>query len=77
MYQAARRKPNGYMVTNGPMGIVENDTTQCCHCNSHFIMKPGSGTIRGFCTKCHAITCGNPKCNPCVPFEEKLRLMEK
>ena len=58
-------------------GIAVADTKQCCHCGMHFVMVKGSGKLRGWCTKCHHVTCGAIGCCKCVPFEEKLDLMEK
>jgi hypothetical protein len=52
-------------------------TKQCCHCGGHFVMEKGSGKLRGWCMKCHEITCGKIECCKCVPFEKKLDLMEK
>ena len=57
-------------------GTVVAKTKQCCHCGNHFIMVKGSGKYRGWCTKCHSITCGKYKCCKCVPFEKKLELAE-
>lgn len=51
-------------------------TKQCCHCGGHFIMKKGSGKLRGYCMKCHEITCGKIECCKCIPFEKKLELVE-
>jgi hypothetical protein len=51
-------------------------TRQCCHCGNHFIMVKGSGRLRGWCMKCHGITCGNIECCPCIPFEKKLEEVE-
>lgn len=45
-------------------------TLCCCHCNSHFQVVPGSGKRRGFCTRCHDVTCGSEACMACVPFSK-------
>ena len=63
------RKPSGHILMDG-QEIAQ--TIQCCHCGGHFVSIKGSGKVRGFCMCCHKITCGDPKCNPCVPFEKKL-----
>ncbi len=57
-------------------GSVVATTKQCCHCGNHFIMVKGSGVKRGWCMKCHAITCGKIECCICVPFEKKLEQAE-
>lgn len=47
-------------------------TLMCPHCGGHFESRPGSGKRRTFCLKCAAVTCGDPKCDPCVPLEARL-----
>jgi hypothetical protein len=64
------------IITDLNTGSVVATTKQCCHCGNHFISKKGSGKMRGWCTKCSAITCGKIKCCVCVPFEKKLELAE-
>jgi len=51
-------------------------TLQCPHCGCHFVSRRGSGARRTFCLRCMAVTCGNPACDPCIPFERKLEAME-
>jgi len=52
------------------------DTLQCVHCGQHWAMRPGSGNVRGFCTKCSGPVCG-PKCGgKCVPQEQQLENIE-
>ncbi len=58
-------------------GVQVATTHQCCHCGGHFTSVKGSGTRRGFCLKCMRVTCGAPECDPCVPFEKKLEMMER
>lgn len=53
------------------------ETMQCCHCGGHFVYRKGSGTDRGFCTLCNQMTCGKKACDPHVPFEKKLDLLEQ
>lgn len=67
---------DGYMIVVGNLGITERDTIQCCHCNMHYIIQPGSGKRRGWCYMCGAATCGAVRCNPCIPFERKLEQQE-
>ena len=57
--------------------IVEMDSLQCCHCNCHYHVQPGSGKRRGFCLLCMDVTCGKEACLPCVPFERKLEAQER
>jgi hypothetical protein len=68
---------HGYLIISSPAGTLEADTLQCCHCNAHYVVRPGSGKRRGFCTLCSAVTCGAPACAPCVPFEKKLDEFER
>ena len=68
------RKPSGHIFVDGQE--VAN-TMQCCHCGKHFVSVKGSGKLRGFCMRCHQITCGNPVCNVCTPFEKKMEEYEK
>ena len=65
----------GYVIAFGENGIVESDTLMCVHCGRHWQVKPGSGTIRGFCGKCNGPTCGE-KCKTCVPLEAKFEIVE-
>ncbi len=59
------------------MDVSEGDTAMCVHCQRHWIIKPGSGAVRGFCAKCNGVTCGKMKCeNECLPFARELELME-
>ena len=67
---------DGYLVVTGPDGMIERDTVQCVHCNAHYIVRPGSGKRRGWCTLCAGATCGKEACIPCVPFEKKLEAFE-
>lgn len=53
------------------------ETHQCCHCDAHFQIVPGSKHLRGFCRLCMAPICDNPKCMVHMAFEEKLDLYEK
>lgn len=56
--------------------ILVTKTLQCVHCGGHWIPRPGSGIIRGFCTRCNGPICG-PGCATCVPTEQLLENMEK
>lgn len=63
------RKAHGVFFIDGK---EEGESIQCCHCNGHFNLRPGSGVTRGFCMLCMRVTCGQKKCNACYPFEKKL-----
>ena len=58
-------------------GVQVASTLQCCHCGGHFEVVKGSGTRRGFCLKCGAVTCGHPDCDPCLPLEKRLDMIER
>jgi len=66
--------PHGAIIVDGHE--VAN-TLQCCHCGCHFVSVKGSGTVRGFCLRCSAVTCGKPECDRCVPFEKQLEIIER
>lgn len=77
MFRHSERRPSGIVIVTDASGTVEHDTKQCCHCGQHWIVKPGSGTLRGFCQLCNASTCGHPGCMSHMAFEKKLELYEK
>ena len=67
----------GYAVTTGLWGEVEEyDTFTCPHCNGVCVIRPGSGTQRGYCFRCNLPTCGREHCISCIPFERKMEEME-
>lgn len=67
----------GYAVIHTDWGeIEEHDTFTCPHCNGVQIVRPGSGTQRGYCGLCDAPTCGKESCVECVPFKKKIEVME-
>ena len=70
-------RQDGYLIITGPEGTLERDTLQCVHCNKHWIVQPGSGKIRGWCTLCMGTTCGGSACAVCIPFEKKLEAQER
>ena len=78
--QHTATRPAGYAVAVGPDGKQEADTLQCGHCGGHFLVRPGSGKLRGHCYVCHKITCG-PTCiiplGACVPQELLCENIEK
>ena len=65
-------------------GIQIASTYQCCHCGGHFetfpsryLLKKEKPVNRGFCHNCMAVTCGHPGCDPCIPLEKRLEMMER
>lgn len=71
-------KRHGYVTVCDPGSdkmLDEADTIQCCHCGGHFVVRPGSGTERGFCTRCNGFVCGR-QCVECVPTELYLSILE-
>ena len=69
-------RADGYGILASPEGTIEYDTLQCCHCQAHYRVRPGSGKRRGWCARCAAATCGLPRCIPCRPFEKQLAAFE-
>lgn len=55
---------------------VEISMVQCCHCGRHTPYVPGSGRRRGFCMRCARLTCGDPRCDACLPIEQWLENRE-
>jgi hypothetical protein len=67
-------KLKGFILVDGKE-VAE--TRVCCHCQKHWVVKPGSGITRGFCVKCHGYVCGAPACvAECRPFEARLDAWE-
>lgn len=55
----------------------QEDTMQCCHCGGHWVRRPGSGKVRGFCLRCNDVTCGGPRCDDCIPQELLMEITEQ
>lgn len=75
----ALKRSAGFIVIADPGSdkpILEAETLQCVHCGSHWWPRPGSKTVRGFCTRCGGPICG-PGCAACVPTEQLLENYEK
>ena len=72
------RKPKGYIVVTGPLGVEDEcETVQCVHCQMHWKIEPGSGRKRGFCFNCNGLTCGKEACETkCVPAEKMIEEIE-
>lgn len=51
-------------------------TLRCVHCGGHWVPRPGSGIVRGYCTRCAGPVCG-AACAACVPLEQMLDNIEK
>lgn len=63
-------------LDGGP--VLTRDVVCCCHCGFMWQYQPGSGRIRGFCTRCNGLCCGRPSCNVtgCVSRWQQLDNME-
>jgi hypothetical protein len=76
MYDRTARRPDGQETLLDSSGGVEQfDTKQCPHCGRHFRIAPGSPALaRGeVCMRCGGkLTCGDPRCDVCVPFEARM-----
>ena len=71
-------KPKGYFeITDLDGAVRQGETLQCCHCAKHWEIRPGSGTERGFCLNCNAVTCGSWRCDPCAPWEKQMEQIEE
>ena len=67
----------GYATIMDDWGVIkEIDTFTCSHCNGIQFIRPGSGTLRGYCYNCNHPTCGRERCLNCVPFERMIEEME-
>jgi hypothetical protein len=72
-------RESGLIIVSDPAADrpqAEIPTVQCVHCGGHFVVEPGSGKTRGFCTRCRGPVCG-PKCAACVPAEQLLENIER
>ena len=71
-------KPSGHIWVFPEFGkTLEADTLCCAHCGAHWIVQRGSGRKRGFCMRCNKVTCGQRKCDACIPLERYLENCEK
>lgn len=68
---------DGYIIICDERGFQEADTRLCPHCGGHFIIVPGSGKWRHFCSQCNSPTCNKAKCFEHSPFEKRLELVEQ
>ena len=56
--------------------LAELPTLCCVHCGGHWLPRPGSGNVRGWCGNCAGPVCG-PGCAACVPAEVLLENIEE
>jgi len=72
-------EPSGFLIVTpldgGPE--VSYPTVQCPHCDAHWVYRPGSGKRRMYCTRCRRYTCGQARCDGCVPTEQWFDNLEK
>lgn len=76
MFGHSKNKAAGHITISSSDGTQEFETRQCIHCGKHWVYVPGSGTERGWCMRCHGLTCGAQKCKNCVPYEAQIEIME-
>jgi hypothetical protein len=80
MFEHTTRRPDGQETLLDPDGGIQQfDTKQCPHCGKHFRIKPGSPALaRGeVCMKCGGqLTCGDPRCDLCIPFRAQIEHLE-
>ncbi len=70
-------RESGTVIVADPNGAIsEAATRQCVHCGRHWIHRPGSRTIRGYCMSCNGPFCG-PQCEECVPQEQQIENLEQ
>lgn len=77
MFGHKNKGPAGFIQIFRPGEAPEElETLRCVHCGLHWVRVPGSGRKRGFCMRCNGVTCGAEACDPCVPYEARIELME-
>ena len=75
--QRIPRKPSGAVILFGPDGVTDGETLMCSHCQMHWVIRPGSGTERGWCWRCAGPLCGKKACmSRCIPWEMAIEAME-
>lgn len=56
-------KPNGYFTTGSDWGRqIQGETRQCVHCQFVWRYNPGSGDVRGYCTRHDGFVCNREQC---------------
>ena len=56
---------DGGVIVSTPLDSdkkTESPMMCCIHCGIHWAPRPGSGTRRGFCTRCNGFVCGRAAC---------------
>lgn len=75
----AEGRPGGVLIETGPdiNGEIHQDTKMCAHCQANWIVRPGSGKLRGICLCCGGDLCGKAVCmQGCVPWEQQMENLE-
>jgi hypothetical protein len=63
-------RPEGGVLVDGRQMA---DLLQCRHCQHTWIVRPGSGTRRGWCLRCGGPLCGKPACmTGCTPIDQQV-----
>lgn len=72
-------RPKGWLFVTPEAGgrVIERETAQCRHCGGIWVIQPGSGRLRGYCTLCKGMTCGPACSSSCIPTEVLLESIEK
>lgn len=72
------RRAAGYGLWTDPDGHArEADYLQCVHCGYTWIVQPGSGRKRGFCSQCPGVTCGKRACQAHVSLKKSDEMIEQ
>lgn len=73
---ASHPAAHGIITVDGRI-VEETDQASCVHCQFNWVVKPGSGTKRGWCWRCGGPTCGKQKCETrCDPWERWVERVE-
>lgn len=56
---------------------MEADYLQCVHCQFTWVVQPGSGINRGFCSECPGPTCGKRECQSHLNWRKALDMLEQ
>ena len=77
MSDRLRRTQNGVIIIGDRESdrVREYATVMCRHCGRHWVPRPGSGRVRGWCQNCAGPVCG-PGCAACVPAGQYLDNIE-
>lgn len=73
-----RTKYSGELITtpHGGDKAIRQGTLSCVHCQQTWVHQPGSGKIRGFCTRCNGPICSAECAEKCVPLEQMIENIE-